>query len=332
MKKVISIVLVIIMTISLGTTVFAASEGWQHNNTGWWYRNADATYPKGCWMYDAGNWYHFDDAGYMQTGWLSLNGTWYYLDASGAMATGWRPINRSWYYMDRSGAMVTGWLNYDGYWYYLDASGAMATGWKLINGTWYYMDGSGAMATGWLYYRDIWYYLNSSGAMVTGWQKINDSWYYFDDSGRMYSNSYIDQKYFVDENGRWDGITMNEEPELEVPDFIEQETNGVVTFDFYQKGWYVARLEVKGVDKEKGQYTCLYTDSCAIGQHATLKVDTNKFDIDRVGYQIWFLGWDNDYWNATWSKEDYATVFYLSGYGDYPKFKWKASSSYYPID
>ncbi|MBR3243400.1 MAG: hypothetical protein IKF90_12005 [Parasporobacterium sp.] len=98
----------------------------------------------------------------------------------------------------------------------------------------------------------------------------------------------------------------------------------------YPKGWYVARLEVEVWDNEAREYKWLYSDSCDIGQHTTLKVDSDKYEIDRVGYQIWFFGWNNDYMNLPWSNTDYATVFYLSGSGDNPEFDWKTSSSYSP--
>lgn len=62
---------------------------WLKDNTGWWYRNTDGTYPRNQWQYIDGNWYHFDQNGYMQTGWLQLGNTWYYLKPSGAMAIGW---------------------------------------------------------------------------------------------------------------------------------------------------------------------------------------------------------------------------------------------------
>ena len=62
---------------------------WKQNTTGWWYQNADGSYPRNQWQYINGSWYHFDGNGYMQTGWLQLGSTWYYLKSSGAMAKEW---------------------------------------------------------------------------------------------------------------------------------------------------------------------------------------------------------------------------------------------------
>ena len=84
---------------TLAQPVFAAN--WVHNNTGWWWREDNGSYPANQWKAINGKWYWFDSNGYMATGWRKINGTWYWMDASGAMATGWRNINGTWYYLDR---------------------------------------------------------------------------------------------------------------------------------------------------------------------------------------------------------------------------------------
>ena len=156
---------------------------WMMDSVGWWYRNADGTYPTNTSMVIGGYTYRFDGRGYMHTGWVMEGGAWYYHDASGAMATGWQMVRGSWYYLGDNGLMRTGWVMVDGVWYYLHGSGAMATGWINLGGTWFYLHGSGAMATGWLNLGGAWYYLSPSGAMVTGTQMINGRMYTFDASG-----------------------------------------------------------------------------------------------------------------------------------------------------
>jgi len=89
---------------------------WIKNDIGWWYRNADGTWPSNTWKQINGKWYHFDRNGYMQTGWILDNGKWYYLDPA-------------------TGAMVTGLLKApDGYWYYFRADGSMAVGDVTVDG------------------------------------------------------------------------------------------------------------------------------------------------------------------------------------------------------
>ena len=83
-----------------------SSQGaWLKNDVGWWYCNADRSYPVNQWQY--------------------INNYWYFFNASGYMVTGWTYINGCWYYMNSSGAMVTGWIYYNGYWYFMNSSGQM---------------------------------------------------------------------------------------------------------------------------------------------------------------------------------------------------------------
>ena len=107
------------------------------------------------------------------------------------------------------------------------------------------------------------------------------------------------------------------------PKLGEPENTNGTTFTFQQDGWYIARLEVQVWDKSKQGFTWFYSDSCARGQKTKLTIDTSRYEINRVGYQIWFFGWNNDYMNIPWANTDFATYFILSGYDDYPDFTWK---------
>ena len=82
---------------------------WIKDSTGWWYQNADESYPRNQWQMINGSWYHFDWNGYMQTGWQKIGGSWYYLNAGGDMRTGWLHSGNAWYYLKSSGAMAIGW-------------------------------------------------------------------------------------------------------------------------------------------------------------------------------------------------------------------------------
>ena len=124
----------------------AVAGQWVSDSLGWWWRNADGTYPASTSMRIGGELYRFDARGYMATGWVSEGGRWYYHGASGAQASGWVSVGGTWYYLDPvSGAMASGWVNLEGTWYYLDASGAMVTGSRVIDGVSYVFDPSGRM-------------------------------------------------------------------------------------------------------------------------------------------------------------------------------------------
>lgn len=74
--------------------------GWIKDDTGWWYRNADCTYPKSKWV-KLDTWYYFDDRGY-------------------ALANCWKKINDKWYHFNKDCRMTTGWFIENGKAYYLD--------------------------------------------------------------------------------------------------------------------------------------------------------------------------------------------------------------------
>ena len=165
---------------------------WILSSAGWWYRNADGSYPAGAWQLIDNQWYYFNSAGYMVTGWQLLGNTWYYLSGSGAMLTGWQYLGGVWYYLDASGAMQTGWLLDGETWYYLSGSGAMQTGWQLLGNTWYYLNASGAMLTGKQDIAKQTYFFKDSGAMVTGWNLEDEIWYYYNASGAMQTGWILD--------------------------------------------------------------------------------------------------------------------------------------------
>ncbi len=71
--------------------------GWKKDTNGWWYQNADGSWPANGWQKIDGQWYAFNENGYMMEGWQKVNGAWYYLvPKSGAMAEGWQQINGTW--------------------------------------------------------------------------------------------------------------------------------------------------------------------------------------------------------------------------------------------
>lgn len=63
----------------------SVAEGWKQDATGWWYQNADGSYPANAWKQVNGKWYYFEANGYMAANkWI--NGT-YYVGSDGAMLT-----------------------------------------------------------------------------------------------------------------------------------------------------------------------------------------------------------------------------------------------------
>ncbi len=186
--------------------VTPSQEGsWQQNSTGWWYQNADGSYPANEWKQINGEWYWFDESGYMQTGWQSVSGTWYYFTESGAMA------HDTWidgtYYVSSNGSMLTNTTTPDGY--MVDGSGAWVPtapsqegSWEQNSTGWWYQNADGSYpANEWKQINGEWYWFDESGYMQTGWQSVSGTWYYFTESGAMAHDTWIDGTYYVSSNG-----------------------------------------------------------------------------------------------------------------------------------
>lgn len=78
---------------------------WLKDNIGWWWCNADRTYPASAWKYINNKWYYFNASGYcVQNGWIQTNNIWYYCGPDGDMWTNrWTPDG---YYVNNDGAWV----------------------------------------------------------------------------------------------------------------------------------------------------------------------------------------------------------------------------------
>ena len=227
--------------ISVECKIDVVSGKWIKDSTGWWYQNADHSYPYNCWKKINGNWYYFNNSGYLVTGWLWNSGHWYYLDSTtgimlenewmnnyyfqsnGAMATGWVFLDSNYYYFYSNGKMasncwignyylkndgkmaVNEWVDYNKY--YVDKTGKYLsyTGWLSLNNRWYYLGNGGLKQTGWIY-TGAWYYANpdENGALIeNSWKTIGNSEYYFHKGGAMATGWVLldDEYYYFQKNG-----------------------------------------------------------------------------------------------------------------------------------
>ena len=84
-KKILGFIFVCFTSCLLSMIALASPpvlEGWKQNDTGWWYRQVDGTYPSDSWKNINKKWYYFDDNGYMvEDSWVEN----YYLGSDGAM-------------------------------------------------------------------------------------------------------------------------------------------------------------------------------------------------------------------------------------------------------
>ena len=78
---------------------------WKKDSKGWWYQNADGSYPKNQWKKIGQKWYRFDANGYIKTGWYKEGNVYYYLKSDGSMACDeW--VSNGKYYIDANGHWV----------------------------------------------------------------------------------------------------------------------------------------------------------------------------------------------------------------------------------
>lgn len=70
---------------------------WLRDSIGWWWCNADRTYPSSTWKLINNKWYYFNDAGYcVLNTWVQTNGLWYYCGPDGDMWVNRRTPDNYW--------------------------------------------------------------------------------------------------------------------------------------------------------------------------------------------------------------------------------------------
>ena len=103
-KKLMCSVSAVAVSAFLVIPVMAANEAqWKRNDKGWWYEEADGSYPTNAWKLIKDKWYYFDGVGYMvENRWIGN----YYLGADGAMLVSTSTPDG--YYVDATGKWIEG--------------------------------------------------------------------------------------------------------------------------------------------------------------------------------------------------------------------------------
>lgn len=112
---------------------------------------------------------------------------------------------------------------------YIDENGDRVTGWKEIDGKYYYFDENGIMQSG---FQDIGgerYYLNADGTMQTGRLDLEGKTYFFDQDGHMIKDAWIDNLYYVGE----DGVMLRNQENQEGVHFDEDGRRAFLAADLY---------------------------------------------------------------------------------------------------
>lgn len=81
----------------------ATTAQWKRNDRGWWYEEANGSYPTATWKLINNKWYYFDGIGYMaESRWIGN----YYVGAEGAMLVS--TVTPDGYYVDETGKWIEG--------------------------------------------------------------------------------------------------------------------------------------------------------------------------------------------------------------------------------
>ena len=170
-----------------------------------YYFEESGQYVGGKWIEVNGKKYHFQMDGMLETNkWIGN----YYVKSDGAMAKNEWFFDKnygSYFYLGVDGKYIGGnrWYQVDGDWYYFIADGQMATR-KWIDS--YYVKEDGRMAKNEMQYDQSSgssYYFKEDGTVAKNyWAKVGDYWYYFKSNGKVARKEWIDNKYYVLDNGK----------------------------------------------------------------------------------------------------------------------------------
>ena len=170
-----------------------------------YYFEESGQYVGGKWIEVNGKKYHFQKDGVLETNkWIGN----YYVKSDGAMAKNEWFFDKnygSYFYLGDNGKYIGGnrWYQVDGDWYYFIADGQMATR-KWIDS--YYVKEDGRMAKNEMQYDQSSgssYYFKEDGTVAKNyWAKVGDYWYYFKSNGKVARKEWIDNKYYVLDNGK----------------------------------------------------------------------------------------------------------------------------------
>ena len=169
-----------------------------------YYLDASGKYVRDQWREIDGKWYHFRKYGEMDTSkWIGS----YYVKSDGAMAASelvYDPTYNSSFYFDENGKYLNKqWKEIDGDWYYFKDGGYIAKN-EWVGS--YFIKGNGRMAKNEMQYDQSTsssYYFKDDGTFAKNyWAKVGGYWYYFKSNGKVARKEWIENKYYVLDNGK----------------------------------------------------------------------------------------------------------------------------------
>ena len=169
-----------------------------------YYLDISGKYVRNQWRQIDSKWYHFRKYGEMDTSkWIGS----YYVKSDGAMAASelvYDPTYNSSFYFDENGNTLNKqWKEIDGEWYYFKDGGYIAKN-EWVGS--YFIKGNGRMAKNEMQYDQSTgssYYFKEDGTFAKNyWAKVGGYWYYFKSNGKVARKEWIENKYYVLDNGK----------------------------------------------------------------------------------------------------------------------------------
>jgi len=169
-----------------------------------YYLDVSGKYVRNQWRKIDSKWYHFRKYGEMDTSkWIGS----YYVKSDGAMAANelvYDPTYNSSFYFDENGNTLNKqWKEIDGEWYYFKDGGYIAKN-EWVGS--YFIKGNGRMAKNEMQYDQSTgssYYFKEDGTFAKNyWAKVGGYWYYFKSNGKVARKEWIENKYYVLDNGK----------------------------------------------------------------------------------------------------------------------------------
>lgn len=196
----------------------------EHGNE--YYQDKEGNVLFNQWVVYKGKEYHLDNKGYIDKNrWIDD----YYVDAEGIkVKDDWIKDGQYYYYLKSDGKYAhSEIIEIDHYKYGFNDQGVLYTGTFFYDpqnySKRYYANSDGVIQID--SFADIngfTYYFGKDGEVAAnGWNEINNEWYYFTNTGELFKSTWIDGKYYVDENGR---MIRN----AKAPNGIELDGNGEI--------------------------------------------------------------------------------------------------------
>ena len=261
--------------------------------------------------------------------WVVVDGYNYYVNSIGEIAKNTWIDNT--YYVGANGRMYHNyWLNVDNDWYYFADDGkalkdilipigeseyCFASDMKMVRDNFYYYeienrmvycgyDGRVRKDNGLIDVNGLTFYIDEMGDVLSNqWVKVDNDWYYLTESGAAAKNTWIDNMYYVGEDGAMlqsdfapDGTYLDENGDIAWENVISKELKNAKVNSYYIMGKYEQDNNLSN-GKEDIEWKILYKDKNKALLYTRYIIDNMRYndeDVDITWENSTLRQWLND--------------------------------------